>query len=135
RSKKKMLPLLRTVVKEGASIGGNATILAGKTIGRFALIGAGAVITKDVADFELWVGNPAKHVGYVTENGEVLNLDLISKRTGKQYQWKNHHITESFDHIIMAEGIKMRLIEKSDAKFVVELRTDPKLGQNLSWTS
>ena len=135
RSKKKLLPLLRTVVKEGASIGGNATILAGRTIGRYAMVGAGAVVTKNIADFELWVGNPAKHVGYVTEKGEVLNLDLISKRTGKQYHWKDDLLIEKFDHIITAEDIKMRLIEKSDAKFVVELRTDPKLGQNLSWTS
>ena len=135
RSKKKLLPLLRTVVKEGASIGGNATILAGRTIGRFALIGAGAVITKDITDFELWVGNPAKHVGYVTENGEVLNLDLISKRTGRQYKWKDKNLTESFDQVIVAFGITLRLVEKSDSKFILALRTDTILGRNISWTS
>ncbi len=135
RSKRKLLPLLRTVIKEGASIGGNATILAGITVGKFAMVGAGAVVTKNIADFELWIGNPAKHAGYVTESGEVLNLNLISKRTGKQYQWKNNILTERLGANISGDGIRMRLIEKKDAEFILNLRTDLVLGKNLSQTS
>lgn len=63
---------LDTLVKEGASIGANATILAGVTIGRWVLIGAGAVVTKDVPDYALALGVPAKVVGWVCECGNTL---------------------------------------------------------------
>jgi UDP-2-acetamido-3-amino-2,3-dideoxy-glucuronate N-acetyltransferase len=62
-------------VKKGASIGANATVVCGNDIGSFALIGAGAVITKDVADYALVVGNPAKQIGWVSEYGNRLNFD------------------------------------------------------------
>ena len=62
----------KTLVKKGASIGGNATILPGITIGQWALVGAGAVVTKNVPDFGLVIGNPAKLVGYVDESGKKL---------------------------------------------------------------
>ena len=61
---------VRTKVLEGASIGANASIVAGITIGKYAMIGAGAVVTKDVQDFELVVGCPAKHAGWVNRAGE-----------------------------------------------------------------
>lgn len=60
KSKNTNFELKRTLVKKGASIGANATILAGITIGENALIGAGSVVTKDVPDNEIWIGNPAK---------------------------------------------------------------------------
>ncbi|MEX0616490.1 MAG: acyltransferase [Candidatus Woykebacteria bacterium] len=60
----------KILVKKGSSIGGNATILPGVTIGEWALVGAGSVVTKDVTDFGLVVGNPAKLIGYVNEKGE-----------------------------------------------------------------
>ncbi|MGV0939595.1 acyltransferase [Empedobacter falsenii] len=60
RSKNSNFELKKTVIKKGASIGANATILAGITIGENAMIGAGSVVTKDVPDNEIWVGNPAK---------------------------------------------------------------------------
>lgn len=60
RSKNENWKLLKTTVKKGASIGANSTILCGITIGENAMIGAGSVVTKDVADGEVWVGNPAK---------------------------------------------------------------------------
>ena len=66
----------KTLVKKGASIGGNATILPDITIGKWALVGAGSVVTKDVPDFGLVVGNPAKLVGYVNEKGEKIK-DVI----------------------------------------------------------
>jgi UDP-2-acetamido-3-amino-2,3-dideoxy-glucuronate N-acetyltransferase len=66
----------RTLVKKGASIGANATVVCGNNIGSFALVGAGAVITKDVADYALVVGNPAKQIGWVSEYGHRLNFDV-----------------------------------------------------------
>ncbi len=65
----------RSLVKKGASIGANATVVCGNNIGSFALVGAGAVITKDVADYALVVGNPAKQIGWVSEYGHRLNFD------------------------------------------------------------
>jgi acetyltransferase-like isoleucine patch superfamily enzyme len=64
--------IVKTVVKDGASIGANATIIAGITIGKYAMIGAGSVVTKDVADFSLVTGNPAKAVGKIDKNGNVV---------------------------------------------------------------
>jgi UDP-2-acetamido-3-amino-2,3-dideoxy-glucuronate N-acetyltransferase len=60
----------KTIVKKGATIGANATIICGVQIGKYAFIGAGAVITKNIPDYALVVGNPAKQVGAVNENGE-----------------------------------------------------------------
>ncbi|HZX21248.1 MAG TPA: acyltransferase [Clostridia bacterium] len=62
----------QTIVKKGATIGANATIVCGHNVGRYALIGAGAVVTKDVPDYALVVGNPAKVIGYVCECGNRL---------------------------------------------------------------
>jgi acetyltransferase-like isoleucine patch superfamily enzyme len=135
RSKRNQIPLVRTIIKKGASIGGNSTILAGNTIGEYALVGAGAVVTKNIHDFELWVGNPAKHVGYVTEQGEVLDINLVSKTSGKKFQWKDKKLVEVHKKFIQVEDITIRLIDKYDADFIIELRTDQKLGQNISWTS
>jgi UDP-2-acetamido-3-amino-2,3-dideoxy-glucuronate N-acetyltransferase len=64
-----------TVVRKGASIGANATIVCGNEIGEYAFIGAGAVITKPVAAYALLVGNPAKQIGWMSEFGQRLNFD------------------------------------------------------------
>ncbi|MFM7769370.1 MAG: N-acetyltransferase, partial [Bacteroidota bacterium] len=64
-----------TVVRKGASIGANATIICGNEIGAFALIGAGAVITKPVRAYALVIGNPAKQTGWVSEFGQKLSFD------------------------------------------------------------
>lgn len=61
----------KTVVKKGASIGANATIICGVTIGSYSMIGAGAVVTKDIPDYALVVGNPAKQIGWVDEAGNT----------------------------------------------------------------
>jgi len=78
--------LLPTLVRRGATIGANATILCSCTIGRYALIGAGAVVTKNVADHSLVVGNPARPIGWVSRTGERLGPDLICPRTGERYR-------------------------------------------------
>ncbi len=64
-----------TIVKKGASIGANATIICGHDIGEYAFIGAGAVVTSDVAPYSLVVGNPARHVGWMSEHGIKLNFN------------------------------------------------------------
>jgi len=70
RSKNKKYKQEKTLLREGCSIGANATILAGVTIGKYAMVGAGSVVTKDVADYELVYGNPAEHKGSVNEDGK-----------------------------------------------------------------
>jgi UDP-2-acetamido-3-amino-2,3-dideoxy-glucuronate N-acetyltransferase len=79
----------KTIVKKGASIGANATIICGIEIGSYAMIGAGAVVTKNVKDFELLVGNPAKQIGWVSEHGNKLQFDAngiaLCKETSSKY--------------------------------------------------
>lgn len=71
----------KTIVEKGATIGANATIVCGITIGAFALIGAGAVMTKDALPYSLWVGNPAKQKGWVSEYGITLKFDEHNNAT------------------------------------------------------
>jgi UDP-2-acetamido-3-amino-2,3-dideoxy-glucuronate N-acetyltransferase len=77
---------LPTLVKRGATIGANATIICGHTIGEYAMVGAGAVVTKDVAPYALVVGNPARRMGWVSRTGERLGKDLTCPRTGERYE-------------------------------------------------
>jgi len=72
---------MKTRVGKGASIGANATIICGNDIGSYAMIGAGAVITKEVLPFALVVGNPAKQIGWVSEYGHRLNFDSEGNAT------------------------------------------------------
>jgi UDP-2-acetamido-3-amino-2,3-dideoxy-glucuronate N-acetyltransferase len=80
----------RTTVKRGASIGANATIVCGHDIGRFAFIGAGAVVTKHVPDYALVVGNPAKQMGWMSEYGHKLKFDkaghAVCPESNEKYQ-------------------------------------------------
>ena len=83
----------RTLIKKGASIGANATIVCGNEIGEFALIGAGTVVTKDVKPYALVVGNPARQIGWVSTHGEKLLFDTNGEATcpatGEKYQLQN----------------------------------------------
>lgn len=74
-----------TLVKRGATIGANATIICGVTLGEYCMIGAGAVVTKDVLPFALMTGVPAKQAGWVSRSGEILGEDLICPKTGEKY--------------------------------------------------
>ena len=84
-----------TFVKKGATLGANCTIVCGITVGKFAFIGAGAVVNKDVPDYALMVGIPSKQIGWMSEHGEKLDLPVLGnaqttcKHTGQQYQLKN----------------------------------------------
>ncbi len=84
---------LRTLVKTGASIGANATIVCGHDIGRFAFIGAGAVVTKHVPDYALVIGNPARQTGWMSEFGHKLGFnadgDATCPESGQHYRLAN----------------------------------------------
>ena len=84
----------KTIVKKGASIGANATIVCGHDIGEFAFIGAGAVVTKTVPNYALVVGNPAKQIGWVSEYGHRLNFNLngiaLCPETNQEYSLINN---------------------------------------------
>jgi UDP-2-acetamido-3-amino-2,3-dideoxy-glucuronate N-acetyltransferase len=88
----------KTLVKEGASLGANSTIVCGNTIGRFAFVGAGAVVTKDIPDFALVIGNPARIAGWFSEAGEKLKFDesgfAVCSRTNKKYFFDGKIVTE-----------------------------------------
>ena len=77
-----------TTVFRGASIGANATIVCGNKIGSFAMIGAGSVVSRDVGDYELVVGNPAKLISYVSRSGERLNFDKngVAESNSEKYE-------------------------------------------------
>lgn len=87
---------LVTKLKKGCSIGANSTIVCGNTIGRYAFVGAGAVVTKDIADYALVVGNPAKQIGWVSEYGHKLEFDekgfAICKESKQEYQLDNNTV-------------------------------------------
>lgn len=98
---------VRTLVKEGASIGANATIVCGITIGRHAFIAAGAVVTKDVPDYALMVGVPAKQVGWICECGQTLIKFRDEKpfsgecrclKCGLEYVIENGELREKGEH-------------------------------------
>jgi UDP-2-acetamido-3-amino-2,3-dideoxy-glucuronate N-acetyltransferase len=88
----------QTLVKKGASIGANATIVCGNNIGEYALIGAGAVITKLVKPYALVVGNPARQIGWVSEFGHRLQFDesgvAVCPESGQRYQLKNNEVVK-----------------------------------------
>lgn len=82
----------KTWVKKGASIGANATIVCGTTLGEYCFIGAGAVVTKDVKPFALMVGVPAQQKGWVSRSGAILGDDLICPETGEKYILANNFL-------------------------------------------
>lgn len=88
----------KTVVRRGASIGANATIVCGYEIGEFAFIGAGAVVTKPVPPYALVVGNPAKQIGWISEYGHRLEFDAGNKavcpESKQRYHLNNNQVTK-----------------------------------------
>jgi UDP-2-acetamido-3-amino-2,3-dideoxy-glucuronate N-acetyltransferase len=89
---------ITTMVRKGATIGANATIICGNEIGRFAFIGAGALVTKDVKPYSLVVGSPARHVGWMSEYGHRLNFDekgmAICQESKEKYQLKDGQVNK-----------------------------------------
>lgn len=82
-----------TLIKKGASIGANATIVCGNTIGAYAFIGAGAVVTKNIPDYALVIGNPARQIGWVSQYGHRLNFTneglAVCPESQEEYQLKD----------------------------------------------
>lgn len=75
-----------TLVQRGATIGANATIVCGNTLGKYCMVGAGSVVTHDVPDYALVIGTPARRIGWVSRTGDRLDADLICPRTGERYE-------------------------------------------------
>lgn len=89
---------LETIVKRGASIGANATIVCGNPIGEYAFIGAGAVVTKEVPAYALLVGNPAKQIGWMSTFGHRLEFDAnneaVCPESNERYKLENNKVTQ-----------------------------------------
>lgn len=84
----------RTLIKHGATIGANATVVCGHTLGEWCTIAAGAVVTKDVPSHALYAGVPAKQIGWVCECGQVLNNDLSCSDCGREYEKTENSLRE-----------------------------------------
>lgn len=89
RSKKYPETFKSILIEKGASIGANCTILGGNTIGRYSMLGAGSVITRNIPPFTLWYGNPASQKGYVTKDGIILDKTLTDIKTKNKYTIKS----------------------------------------------
>lgn len=83
-----------TPVGKGATIGANATIICGHSLGEYCMVAAGAVVTKDVLAFALVAGVPARRIGWVSHDGEVLGTDLVCPRSGRRYQEADGNLLE-----------------------------------------
>ncbi len=94
RSGQRLLEFSRTIIKKGASIGANATIICGITIGSYAMVGAGSMVTKDIPDYTLWFGNPARFKSYICKCGESLNANLVCEKCNRSYLSVNGTIEE-----------------------------------------
>lgn len=98
---------VKTIVEKGATIGANATIVCGNRIGRFAFIGAGAVVTRDVAPYALVMGNPARQKGWMSEYGHRLDFDNTDTascpESGEKYILKDGMVTKNIEQAPSAE--------------------------------
>lgn len=95
RSKKYPDSFKQTIIKKGASIGANTTIIGGIEIGKYAMIGAGSVVTKSVPDYTLWFGNPAIFRGYICECGVKLTNSLQCGTCKNKYQLENNTLLKN----------------------------------------
>lgn len=89
---------IETIVEKGATIGANSTIVCGNIIGRYAFVGAGAVVTKDVKPYALVIGNPAKQTGWMSEFGHKLNFDkkgfAVCPESGERYRLEKGNVSK-----------------------------------------
>lgn len=92
RSKEKPPFFEKTLIKTGASIGANSTIIAGNEIGEYSLIGAGSLVSKNIPANTVWYGNPAQHKGYITNKGVLLDMEMRDKN-GNKYSLNDDKIS------------------------------------------
>jgi UDP-2-acetamido-3-amino-2,3-dideoxy-glucuronate N-acetyltransferase len=89
---------IKTLVKEGASLGANSTIVCGNTVGKYAFVGAGSVVTKDIPDYAMVVGVPARRIAWISEAGVKLNFDSNGyaecKKSGRRYKLENKQVVD-----------------------------------------
>jgi UDP-2-acetamido-3-amino-2,3-dideoxy-glucuronate N-acetyltransferase len=108
---------MTTLVKSGASIGANATIVCGNTIGEYAFIGAGAVVTKNVPAYALVIGNPARQAGWMSEYGHKLKFDkegtAVCRGSGEKYRIENNRVFK-LPSLGEKKGENKQLRRKSD---------------------
>lgn len=91
----KKTEIKQTIIRQGATIGANSTLVCGHTIGKYAMVGAGSVVTHDVEEYELVMGNPARHAGYVCKCGETLRQygkEYICSSCDCRYGMKDNHL-------------------------------------------
>ena len=91
----------KTLIKKGVSLGANATILCGNTIGKYAFVGAGSVVTTNIKNYALYVGNPAKQIAWFSRYGEKISLDLDGEKFFKCQFTKDKYILKNGNLILV----------------------------------
>ncbi|HWR41611.1 acyltransferase [Sporomusa sp.] len=103
RSKQYPLEVEKTIIEEGASIGANSTIIAGNTVGKYAMVGAGSVVTKNIPNNTLWYGNPATFKAYICKCGEKLDSVLSCNRCNKSYILNNDNFIQEKSDLTISQ--------------------------------
>lgn len=137
RSKRHGKTVPRTVLGKGSSIGANSTILAGRTIGRYAMVGANTLVSKDIPPHALVYGNPATVKGYICKCGVKLSKALICGACNRNYFLSPRGVLQDRADMQLVQGkhVTLRLVELEDAQFIVTLRNYAKSQKFLSATS
>lgn len=121
---------LQTTVKTGASIGANATVIGSKTIGRYALIGGGSVVTHDIPDHTLWYGNPARCRGYICRCGNKLDINMKCTKCGEKLLLKNSIISPQNGDNLLQQPPEMDYIGKISENCIIY--DNVRLGKNVT---
>jgi len=137
RSKLHGKEIPRTVLGQGCSVGAGATVLAGCKIGPYAMVGAGALVTRDVPPYGLVYGNPGRLRGHICKCGAKLLATRSCNACGRQYfRSPRGHLQDWADmQLLRGRHVNLRLVEVGDAEFIVSLRNDERSRRYLSVTS
>lgn len=137
RSKHHGKSIPRTVLGQGSSIGANSTVLAGVTVGRYAMVGAASLVSRNVPPFALAYGNPARIKGFVCKCGSRLPDTWICSACGREYFLSPRGVLQDKADMRYLRGkhVNLRLVEYADAEFIVDLRNNERSRKFLSVTS
>ncbi len=119
----------KTVLRRGCSIGANATVVCGVTIGRYAFVGAGAVVTKDVPDYALVVGNPARQKGWMSRHGHRLSTDMVCPESGFRYQEVSPGVVRCLD---LDEDAPLPEHLRKGSKSYDEFKSSPRMNADVT---